>query len=169
MEALPKRLQTTVRPYKLLGITAKRVAKVRHTASVFVRDRIVANGPTVLIPAGDYGLGSWLTLQGGKGVSINLEGIIYRTGTAGGNMFMIRDTNDFEFYSANSKGAIQGYGYEFHKDNKYGPRLLRLYRCTDFSVHNIALVDCTSQQAPRRTVMDTGGGPANDKQLPRFT
>lgn len=59
-------------------------------------------------------------------------------------MFLIRDTTDFEFYSANSKGAIQGYGYEFHKENTYGPRLIRLVKCTDFSVHNVALVDCTS-------------------------
>ena len=110
-----------------------------------------------------------MTLGNGKGVSINLEGIIYRTGTAGGNMFMIRDTTDFEFYSASSKGAIQGYGYEFHKDGKYGPRLLRLYRCTDFSVHNIALVDCTSRHAPQRTAMATKSGPANDGQLPRST
>lgn len=84
-------------------------------------------------------------------------------------MFMIRDTSDLEFYSANSKGAIQGYGYEFHKENKYGPRLLRLYKCTHFSVHNIALVDCTSHKAPRRTAMDTKGGTVNDRQLPPFT
>ncbi|KAI0129164.1 pectin lyase fold/virulence factor [Xylariales sp. AK1849] len=98
-------------------------------------------GGQVYIPEGDYGLSTWLTLASGTGVSINLEGIIYRVGTGGGNMIMIRDTSDFEFYSANSKGAIQGYGYEFHQDNTYGPRILRLYQCTDFSVHDVALVD----------------------------
>lgn len=28
-------------------------------------------------------------------------------------MIYIEHTTDFEFYSANSKGAIQGYGYQF--------------------------------------------------------
>jgi rhamnogalacturonan hydrolase len=30
-------------------------------------------------------------------------------------MFMFEHISDFEFYSSTSKGAIQGYGYEFHK------------------------------------------------------
>ncbi|PQE28691.1 rhamnogalacturonase a protein [Rutstroemia sp. NJR-2017a WRK4] len=63
---------------------------------------------------GSYGLANWVTLTGGTGVSINLEGTIYRTGTASGNMIFIEHTTDFEFYSGNSKGAIQGYGYVFH-------------------------------------------------------
>jgi hypothetical protein len=33
--------------------------------------------------------------------------------TAGGNMIYIEHTTDFEFYSGTSKGAIQGYGYQF--------------------------------------------------------
>lgn len=100
-------------------------------------------GGEVYIPSGSYGLSTWVTLTGGSGVSINLEGIIYRmtAGTAGGNMIFIEHTTDFEFYSATSKGAIQGYGYVFHEENTYGPRILRLYEVTDFSVHDIALVD----------------------------
>ncbi|KAI1493195.1 rhamnogalacturonase a precursor [Biscogniauxia mediterranea] len=98
-------------------------------------------GGQVYIPAGDYGLATWLELKNGRGVSINLEGVIYRTGTAGGNMILVRDSSDFELYSANAQGAVQGFGYEFHKDNTYGPRILRLYKCTNFSVHDIALVD----------------------------
>jgi rhamnogalacturonan hydrolase len=75
------------------------------------------NGGQVYIPSGSYGLGTWVTLSGGKGVSVNLEGVIYRmtSGTAGGNMIAVQNTDDFEFYSGNSKGAIQGYGYEFLK------------------------------------------------------
>lgn len=99
------------------------------------------DGGEVYIPSGNYGLGSWVTLTGGTSVSINLEGIIYRTGTADGNMIFIEHTTDFEFYSANSQGAIQGYGYEFHSEGEYGPRILRLYEVVDFSVHDIALVD----------------------------
>ncbi|KAH6653795.1 pectin lyase fold/virulence factor [Truncatella angustata] len=99
-------------------------------------------GGQVYIPAGDYGMATWVTLKNGKGVSINIEGTIYRTGTAGGNMIMIRDSSDLEVYSATSKGAMQGYGYEFHKSGSTsGPRLLRFYKCTDFSVHDIVLVD----------------------------
>lgn len=100
-----------------------------------------ASGGEVLIPEGDYGMATWVKLSGGKGTSINLEGTIYRTGEDSGNMFMIEHSTDFEFYSASSKGAIQGYGYEFHKDGKYGARLLRLYDVQDFSVHDIILVD----------------------------
>lgn len=98
-------------------------------------------GGEVYIPEGDYGLSTWVTLTGGQGVSINLEGTIYRTGTDDGNMIFIEHTTDFEFYSATSKGAIQGYGYEFHKDGEYGPRLLRCYQCENFSFHDIILVD----------------------------
>lgn len=100
-----------------------------------------ADGGEVYIPEGDYGLSTWVTLTGGQGVSINLEGTIYRTGSDSGNMIFIEHTTDFEFYSATSKGAIQGYGYEFHKDGEYGPRLLRCYECEDFSFHDIILVD----------------------------
>ncbi|EPE07018.1 glycoside hydrolase family 28 protein [Ophiostoma piceae UAMH 11346] len=100
-------------------------------------------GGEVYIPAGSYGLATWQTLNGGSGVSINLEGQIYRisSATSSGNMFFIEHTTDFEFYSGNSKGAIQGYGYQFHSKDTYGPRLLRLYKVTNFSVHGIALVD----------------------------
>ncbi len=71
------------------------------------------SGGEVYIPSGSYGLSSWVTLSGGSGVSINLEGVIYRiaSATAGGTMIGISSTTDFEFYSGNSKGAIQGYGY----------------------------------------------------------
>jgi rhamnogalacturonan hydrolase len=67
---------------------------------------------------------------------------ILRTGTAGGNMIMIEHSNDFELFSSTGAGAIQGYGYQFHKSgDTSGPRLLRLYEVTSFSVHDIKLVD----------------------------
>lgn len=71
------------------------------------------SGGQVYIPSGSYGLSSWVTLSGGTGVSINLEGVIYRiTGAnSGGTMISVSGASDFEFYSGNSKGAIQGYGY----------------------------------------------------------
>lgn len=100
-----------------------------------------ASGGEVLVPEGDYGLSTWVSLSGGQGVSLNIEGTIYRTGTDSGNMISIEDSTDVEVYSATSKGAIQGYGYEFHKDGEYGPRILRCTKCVDFSIHDLILVD----------------------------
>ena len=57
-------------------------------------------------------------------------------------MIFIEHTTDFELYSSTSAGAMQGLGYVFHSAGTYGPRLLRLYEATHFSVHDIALVDC---------------------------
>ncbi|KAH8892736.1 rhamnogalacturonase rhgA [Thozetella sp. PMI_491] len=100
-----------------------------------------ASGGELLIPEGDFGLSTWISVKNAKNMNFNLEGTIHRTGTAGGNMIFMRNVQNFEFYSANSKGAIQGYGYEFHKDNTYGPRILRFYQSSNFSIHDITLVD----------------------------
>ncbi|KAH8684734.1 rhamnogalacturonase rhgA [Tricladium varicosporioides] len=98
------------------------------------------NGGTVYVPPGDYGMSTWVSLNGGSAWALQLDGIIYRVGESGGTMFAIT-ANDFEMYSSTSKGAIQGYGYTFHANDKYGPRILRLVKTTNFSVHDIALVD----------------------------
>ncbi|KAK5790730.1 hypothetical protein VI817_008017 [Penicillium citrinum] len=99
-------------------------------------------GGVVYIPSGEYALESWVRLTGGKSTAMRMDGIIYRTGSDGGNMIFIEHTSDFELFSSNSKGAIQGYGYEFHKEGSLsGPRLVRLYDVSDFSVHDLILVD----------------------------
>jgi len=57
-------------------------------------------------------------------------------------MFMIEKTTDFEFHSSTSEGAIQSYGYTFHTGSgKYGPHILRPQQATNFSVHDISLVN----------------------------
>lgn len=99
------------------------------------------DGGQVYIPTGDYGLATWVTLKSGSGVSINIEGTIYRTGTDSGNMIYIQSSTDIEIYSATGTGAIQAYGYEFHEDGSYGARIMRLYKTSNFSIHDIALVD----------------------------
>ena len=100
------------------------------------------SGGVVVIPAGDFALSTWVTLSGGNAWALQLDGIIYRTGTAGGNMIMIEHGTDFELFSSTGKGAMQGYGYVFHKaGSTSGPRLLRFYEMTHFSAHDIALVD----------------------------
>ena len=86
-------------------------ATVDNSAAILAAWNACASGGQLYLPPGNYGLASWVTLSGGKGVSINLEGVIYRTGSASGTMISVSSTNDFEFYSGNSQGAIQGYGY----------------------------------------------------------
>ena len=44
-------------------------------------------------------------------------------------------------FSSTGEGAVQGYGYEFHKDGEDGARILRFYDVTNFSIHDIILVD----------------------------
>ncbi|KAF7712070.1 Rhamnogalacturonan hydrolase [Penicillium ucsense] len=103
------------------------------------------SGGVVYIPAGDYALGSWVTLNGGKSTAIRMDGTVYRAGTSGGNMIFVEHTDDFEMFSATSKGAVQGSGYEFHKKGSLsGPRILRMFKVTNFSVHDLALVDSPS-------------------------
>lgn len=99
-------------------------------------------GGLVVIPDGSYALENWVTLSGGNAWALQWDGIVYRNGTAGGNMIFIEHTTDFELFSSTSKGAFQGLGYVFHAEgNTSGPRIMRLYEATDFAVHDIALVD----------------------------
>ena len=76
---------------------------------------------------------TWVTLSGGTKWAFRLDGLISRTcmfvsqcyvfdtnlthsATTHGNMIAIQNANDFEFYSANSAGGIQGYGYQCRND-----------------------------------------------------
>ncbi|EPQ52649.1 Rhamnogalacturonase A [Gloeophyllum trabeum ATCC 11539] len=99
-------------------------------------------GGVVVVPSGNYALATWQTLSGGNAWALQLDGMIYRTGTAGGNMIFIEHSTDFELFSSTSKGGVQGNGYTFHAQGSItGPRILRLYAVTSFSVHDIVLVD----------------------------
>lgn len=102
-------------------------------------------GGLVYVPGGKYVLDSWVTLNGGNAWALQLDGVVYRTGTAGGNMIYIEHSTDFELFSGTSKGAIQGNGFEFHVNGSLtGPRILRLYKVSHFSVHDLILVDSPS-------------------------
>ncbi|KAL1970633.1 hypothetical protein VTN77DRAFT_4277 [Rasamsonia byssochlamydoides] len=104
-----------------------------------------SSGGVVYIPPGNYALATWVTLSGGTTWALQLDGIIYRTGTSGGNMIYIEHATDFELFSSTSAGAVQGSGYLFHMNGDItGPRILRLYEVSHFSVHNIALTDSPS-------------------------
>lgn len=105
-----------------------------------------SSGGVVNIPLGTFALETWVTLNGGNAWAINLEGVIVRTGTAGGNMIFIEHSTDFEIYSSRGTGAMQGYGYEFHQQGEYGPRLLRLYDGKGFFLcERILLIFCSDK------------------------
>lgn len=100
-----------------------------------------SSGGLVIIPSGNYALATWVTLSGGNW-ALQLDGIINRTGTSGGTMIVVEHSNDFEMFSSTGKGAIQGNGYVFHAQGDLsGPRILRLVSVTNFSIHDLALVD----------------------------
>ncbi len=86
-------------------------------------------------------MSTWVTFSGGSGFALQLDGTLYRAATTGGHMLIIQNSADVELFSRTSQGAIQGFGYEFHSANKYGPRLIRLVKVVGFSVHDIILVD----------------------------
>ncbi|MCJ1324566.1 hypothetical protein MMC10_001228 [Thelotrema lepadinum] len=99
------------------------------------------SGGIVYIPPGDYAMSTWQTLNAGTGWALQLDGTIYRTGTAGGHMIIVENAKDFEFFSQTSKGAMQGYGYQFTSKGTYGPRLVRIVTSSNFAIHDLALVD----------------------------
>jgi rhamnogalacturonan hydrolase len=65
-------------------------------------------GGTVVVPSGDYAIKTWATFESGKHWALQLDGTIHRTGSAAGNMLFVRNADDFEMFSSNGKGAIQG-------------------------------------------------------------
>lgn len=48
------------------------------------------SGGLVVVPYGEYALATWVTLSGGSAWALQLDGTIYRTGTAGGNMIFVQ-------------------------------------------------------------------------------
>jgi hypothetical protein len=101
-----------------------------------------STGGVVVVPSGDYALSTWVDLSGGNAWALQLDGVITRTGNEGGNMIFIEHGSDFEMFSSTGQGAMQGLGYEFHNEGSLdGPRLLRTYDMSNFSIHDIILVD----------------------------
>ncbi|CRG92059.1 hypothetical protein PISL3812_09114 [Talaromyces islandicus] len=99
-------------------------------------------GGLVYIPPGTYGIEHGVSLTGGVSSAVQLDGTLTRHGKGDSNqMVIVKGCSDFEFFSGNSKGAIQGYGYEYLRDGKYGERLFRFEDLEDFSVHGIAAID----------------------------
>ncbi|KAI5119242.1 hypothetical protein M0805_008793 [Coniferiporia weirii] len=106
--------------------------------NAFTECVLLNTGSTLYVPEGDYDMETWQTLSGGTQWAFQLDGVITRTSTTTGNMIVIEDADDFEFYSSNSAGAIQGLGYQCRNA---GPRLIRIVTSTNYSVHDLILVD----------------------------
>jgi rhamnogalacturonan hydrolase len=111
-----------------------------------------AVGGLVYIPPGNWSLASFPLLKNGVSSAVQLDGIIHRTGSDGSNMLAFRNCEDFEFFSGNSKGAIQGNGHEYLADGNYGPRLARFKEMRHFSIHGIALIESPSYYLTLDTV-----------------
>lgn len=101
-----------------------------------------ASGGLVYIPPGDYYISTAITLKDATGIAIQHDGVIYRSGDIDGDQILtIENSSDVEWFSGNSRGAIQGYGYEYLSDGEYGIRLARFTSVSDFSIHGMAWVD----------------------------
>ncbi|EWY97497.1 murein transglycosylase [Fusarium oxysporum NRRL 32931] len=101
------------------------------------------DGLITLAYGGNWTVDRKLVLQGFAGVellnaTINGEG----DGQFLQNGFTIINPVDFEFYSQNGKGAIQGQGYIYRNlANTFRPRLVRIISPINTSVHDLILVD----------------------------
>ncbi|KAG8839610.1 hypothetical protein FRB91_006866 [Serendipita sp. 411] len=95
-------------------------------------------GSTLYLPAGNYNMQTWVTLNHGSKWAFRMDGFITRTSTTGGHMIIIQNADDFEMYSANSLGGFQGNGYQCRNA---GPRFLRMVTSTNWSVHDLIMVD----------------------------
>ncbi|KAG8944197.1 hypothetical protein FRC00_010721, partial [Tulasnella sp. 408] len=73
---------------------------------------VKGNYATLYLPAGSYNMATWVTLNGASNWAFQMDGVITRTSTTSGHMIVIQNANDFEMYSSNSAGAIQGNGYQ---------------------------------------------------------
>ncbi|KAJ5614705.1 pectin lyase-like protein [Penicillium herquei] len=109
-------------------------------------------GGLVYIPPGSWSLAVFPELKDGVSNAVQLDGVIHRTGSDGDQMLSFRNCQDFEFFSGNSKGALQGYGYEYLADGDYGPRMMRFQDMGNFSIHGIALIDSPSYYLTLDTV-----------------
>ncbi|KAI8170956.1 Rhamnogalacturonase A [Colletotrichum sp. SAR 10_70] len=99
---------------------------------------LVHAGSRLIVPEGNYLIKRTAILSNGTNWAFQLDGLI--TLAYGGNWTV--DPVDFEFYSPNGKGAIQGQGYLYRNSgNTFRPRLVRLISPINTSVHDLILVD----------------------------
>ncbi|WWD21408.1 hypothetical protein CI109_105893 [Kwoniella shandongensis] len=105
----------------------------------------VNTGSILYVPPGTYALKNSVQIKHGANWAFRLDGLIvaHATGDFDQNFIQFIDVSDFEFYSSNGKGAINGQGYLWRIANgiQGGPRMVRFTDSSDFSFHNVLLVD----------------------------
>ncbi|TGO10282.1 hypothetical protein BTUL_0139g00070 [Botrytis tulipae] len=125
-------------------------------------------GSRLIVPAGNYTLKTSIILSNATNWAFQLDGLITATyypnstdstyvvpyvvsnstinGEGDGefleNLIVIINAVDFELYSANGLGAIQGQGYLYRINrNTNRPRMLRLISPINATVHDLLLID----------------------------
>ncbi|TDL16026.1 rhamnogalacturonase-like protein [Rickenella mellea] len=106
--------------------------------SAFTNCVLKNSGSVLYVPPGNYNMQTWQTLNGGNNWAFQMDGVITRTGTAGGHMILVNNANNFEMFSSTSAGAFQGHGYQIRNT---GPRILRIVNGINFSLHDLIFVD----------------------------
>ncbi|KAI5776566.1 pectin lyase fold/virulence factor [Geopyxis carbonaria] len=103
-----------------------------------------AGAATLVVPEGDYYMSTGVILNGGTRWAFRLDGLITLSpdGDFGGNAIVIKRASDFEMFSSNGLGAIQGNGYQQRTSGSaQNARLLRFMTCESYSVHDLILID----------------------------
>lgn len=72
-----------------------------------------AVGGRVYIPPGEYSLATDLKTQTWRVPRHSADSVLMRGHEGSYQMILIRGCSDFELFSGNSQGAIQGFGYEY--------------------------------------------------------
>ncbi|KAH8829184.1 pectin lyase fold/virulence factor [Flagelloscypha sp. PMI_526] len=104
-----------------------------------------SDGGLVYIPPGNYFLSTFLVFHSADDIAVQLDGTLIRDPNVGGySVIEFRNIHNFEFFSGNSKGFLQGNGHIGLADGNYGPRMVRFQDIGNFSVHGIAVVDSPS-------------------------
>ncbi|KAH8884986.1 rhamnogalacturonase A precursor [Thozetella sp. PMI_491] len=101
-------------------------------------------GGLVYIPPGNYPLRTAIKVKDATTMAVQWDGTVYRDADIGGNMVAFTNCADFELFSGNSKGAFQGYGWEYLKNETYGGRFFRFTNMSNMSLHGLTLVDSPS-------------------------
>lgn len=104
-------------------------------------------GGLVYVPPGNYSLSTFPALTSCTAFAFQLDGVLARPDDyIGGHDYMLgfRGCTDFEFFSGNSEGTVQGYGYKFIENGTYGPRMFNFQDMANFSIHGFAAVDSPS-------------------------
>ncbi|GMG21829.1 unnamed protein product [Ambrosiozyma monospora] len=111
------------------------------------------SGSTLRIPEGNWLMTKPVVLNGGTKWAFQIQGLItcsYSTSAWSASSYntaiVIKNANDFEMYSDNGKGAIQGNGYVYRitsgeQHDEGWMRLVRIVSSTNVSVHDLILVD----------------------------